>query len=812
MTTDVQPNHDASVDFLKWYAPQGMWVLMAIATDKKSINTQTFVPADEHLLRAWLKEHGTKNIYFHVNPTSRALRKKAEREDVKELGWLHVDIDPRVGEDIESERARALGLLQQPRDGIPKPSAIIFSGGGYQGFWRLEDPMPINGEEQAYEEAKLYNLALELSFGADHCHNVDRIMRLPGTINWPDKKKAAKGRVPTLAAVVELNDATYKLDTFTPAPPVQIGGGGFASAPSSSKTRVEVNVSGNIPRLSPDLSELDEFGVPDRIKVIIVQGSHPEETKKGDNSRSAWQFDVICNLVRCNVPDDMIYSVITDPDFGISEGILEKGANAERYAKRQIERAKEEAINPILREFNERFAIVGNIGGKCRVIEEVEDEALGRFRMTRQSFDDFRARYARVYVRLPDPTSPTGFKDVPAGKWWLVHPQARYYDYITFAPNKDTPKAYNLWRGYGVTARPGVKHQPFLDHALNVICKGNKEHYDYLIRWIAYGVQHPHLPGEVAVVLRGGQGTGKSRFAEWIGRLYGRHSLHISNPSHLVGNFNSHLRDCSFLFADEAFYAGDKKHESILKTLITERSVMIEAKGVDAEQQSNCIHLLIASNNNWVVPAGMDERRYLVLDVGDNHKGNHKYFAALMKALDEDGAENLLHYLLTLDLGDFNVREVPKTDALGEQKKFSMSAEDEWWYTKLREGAMLPEHRTWETRVRTEELQADYFERVRNTGVQRRATQTALGIFLGRACGDDYPQNLQLMEKVSKMGADGYMREVTARVRYYVFPSLEVCRKRFEDRFGIKGDWLTSPELDLGPQQEKGNDDDTPPF
>ena len=27
------PDYNASVDFLKWYAPNGMWVLMAIATD-----------------------------------------------------------------------------------------------------------------------------------------------------------------------------------------------------------------------------------------------------------------------------------------------------------------------------------------------------------------------------------------------------------------------------------------------------------------------------------------------------------------------------------------------------------------------------------------------------------------------------------------------------------------------------------------------------------------------------------------------------------------------------------------------------------
>lgn len=326
MTDLPSPDHDASVDFLKWYAPQGMWVLMAIATDKKSINTQTFVPADEHLLRAWLKEHGSKNIYFHVNPTTRALRKKAEREDVKELAWLHVDIDPRVGEDIESERARALGLLQQPRDGIPKPSAIIFSGGGYQGFWRLEDPMPINGEETAYEEAKLYNLALELSFGADHCHNVDRIMRLPGTINWPDKKKAAKGRVPTLAAVVEINDAKYSLAGFTRAPvsPAAVVKSEIAA------TSVE------------SLDELDRWNVPDRVKRIIALGRDDQVAPRPgkDVTRSGWVWDALCNLVRCKVPGDVIAGVFLDKRWPIAESVLEK-ASPQAYLERQLRNAQE---------------------------------------------------------------------------------------------------------------------------------------------------------------------------------------------------------------------------------------------------------------------------------------------------------------------------------------------------------------------------------------------------------------------------------------------------------------------------------------
>ena len=71
---------------------------------------------------------------------------------------------------------------------------VVFSGGGYQAFWKLETPISINGDLGRAEDAKRYNQQLELLFGGDNCHNVDRIMRLPGTVNVPDERKRTKGR------------------------------------------------------------------------------------------------------------------------------------------------------------------------------------------------------------------------------------------------------------------------------------------------------------------------------------------------------------------------------------------------------------------------------------------------------------------------------------------------------------------------------------------------------------------------------------------------------------------------------------------
>lgn len=677
---------DEAIAHLKWLRPAGPWTLTAIPPDRGPTRTETFGPETEADCLRWLEKQTAAqlNLYFMVNPARTKLDSKAKKEDVEELAWLHVDIDPKKKPDlpddekaahIETERARILPLLRAFK---PPPTVIIDSGGGYQGLWRLEEPPFIGGNITGAEEAEAYNQQLEIMLGGDSCHNCDRILRLPGTINWPNEKKRKAGRKPRLASVIERHDDKeyiYSLGDFTAAPRVQSDDGGL-SAP-------KVRISGNLPRLK-DIDELPEAVTP-RTRMLIVQGDDPDDQLRYA-SRSEVTFAVCTELVRAGCDDDTIAAVLLDPDFGISAHTLAQKRSTD-YAARQIQRAREEVEEPMLRYLNERHAVISDIGGKCRVVGEVLDRNLTRprTRISKQSFEDFRNRYMnqKVQVGVTKEKAPAY---APAGKWWLEHPMRRQYDTMVFAPGREVPEAYNLWQGFACDARPGDAHQPFLDHLRDNVCQGDEEHYTYLISWMARAVQKPGEQGHVAVVLRGGRGTGKGTVAQIFGSLWGRHFLHISSAKHLVGQFNAHLRDCVVLFADEAFYAGDKQHESTLKTLVTEDTLIVEGKGVDAEVAPNYVHLIMASNDEWVVPAGPDERRYFILDVGEAKKQDKAYFRALHKAMNEGGREALLHFLMTLDLSDFEVREVPQTDALRDQKEESLPPLDAWWLDVLQSG------------------------------------------------------------------------------------------------------------------------------
>jgi hypothetical protein len=764
----LRPTEDLVALYLSDFYPEGPWVLTAIHTDRSGTITKTFSPDTVEQMKEWVVTHNVDhhNLYYHVGIPKRELNRKAGRDDIDAVLWLHVDIDPPTGIDIEISRQQALSMLENGKDGIPPPTVVVNSGGGVQAFWRLNERIVIGGDVAKAEKAKSHNQRLEVVFGADNCHNIDRIMRLPGTVNWPNARKRRKGREPKLATVEYFKkDRSYDLVRF---PPLQT-----TQSMTSNVEGTDLELSSHVERV--DVDDLDKWEVADRVKVICVQGMHPDEIKDGDDSRSAWLFDALVRLVKCKVPDQVIYSIVTDPDMGISESVLEK-SDSDRYARRQIARAKQHAIDPQLLEMNERHAVIRNWGGKCCVIEEVMDDSMDRSRLTRISFGDFRNGYCHRQVEVGK-TNDGEPKYRPLGDWWIKNPQRRQYSKLTFAPGKETPGSYNLWRGFGVQSAAGDCRM-FLDHLKQNLCDSNDEYFQYLTHWMARAVQFPGRPGEVAIVLRGDQGTGKSFFAKEFGSLFGRHFLTVSDPKHLVGSFNSHLRDVVLLFGDEAFFAGDKKHESVLKTLVTDDQINIESKGIDVEVSRNFTHLILASNSDWVVPAGSSERRFFCLDVQSHKKQDSDYFKRLSDHMLTGGREALLHYLLALNLKEWNVRKVPQTDALASQKVLSLPPMEEWWFSKLDNGRLCDDENFWADSILCDALIQDYIRYTQAFNISRRGNATQLGRFLRRLV-----PSLNRTQRVVACEDDmGEMKRQRAYV--WQFPPLDVCRELWEKKYG----------------------------
>jgi hypothetical protein len=177
-----------AISFLEQLRPGGPWVLTAITPDGPTI-TITAHTTDE--IELFIREHnGKRNQYYSVNPTKTAMFKKAAKKDIAAVEYLLGDLDPQGEETSEQAKARYLSQLESFE---PRATATIDSGNGIQGLWKLDPSIPLgDASESIIADVEARSAALMLRLGAKAgTQNIDRILRLPGTI--PTQQSEAEG-------------------------------------------------------------------------------------------------------------------------------------------------------------------------------------------------------------------------------------------------------------------------------------------------------------------------------------------------------------------------------------------------------------------------------------------------------------------------------------------------------------------------------------------------------------------------------------------------------------------------------------------
>jgi hypothetical protein len=349
------------------------------------------------------------------------------------------------------------------------------------------------------------------------------------------------------------------------------------------------------------------------------------------------------------------------------------------------------ASQPEITEMNTKHAVISDLGGKCVVMGWVPSVFTpGTSEPGFQTFQAFRDRYLNRYITVS--TGENSKRDVSLGSHWLTHRDRRQYEGLDLVPNGPAvlpggQHGYlNLWRGWGVQPQAG-DWRLIQRHIAEVLADGDGAFEDYILRWAAWKFQNPGgVPG-VALVLRGGKGSGKGTWGDILMRIIGAHGIQVFNTQHVVGKHNAHLQNKLFLFSDEATWAGDRDAERVLKGMITEKAMMIEPKGINAFAWPNRLGIYMAANNKWVVPASHDERRFAVNSVSERWKQNPDYFRPLIAEIANGGAAAMLWALMRKDLDGWHPAEnIPQTKALFEQKLQGLTGLQQWWVNMLSVG------------------------------------------------------------------------------------------------------------------------------
>ena len=128
LSNPVIPDSKGAVQFLGHVHPAGPVHLVAIYESAR-VEARTFMLDDLTELHEWIdSRQGLANLYWHANELQPGVSHvKAKKSDVLCGLYVHADID----DTNAFERIAALS---------PPPTFVIFSGGGFQVFYRLSEP------------------------------------------------------------------------------------------------------------------------------------------------------------------------------------------------------------------------------------------------------------------------------------------------------------------------------------------------------------------------------------------------------------------------------------------------------------------------------------------------------------------------------------------------------------------------------------------------------------------------------------------------------------------------------------------------
>ena len=291
--------------------------LIAISTDRRSPLGRWFGEDAAGASKWALTQNGLGHgVYWTVNSATPNLHKKPSKAQIVAARLLHVDIDPAA--DGSFDRA---GVLHKLANFEAPPAFVIDSGGGLQAFWRLAQPT------DDFKKVEAVNQALADVFEGDNCHNIDRLMRVPGTINFPNSIKLKRGREPKLAKlVVQDEGASVDLDNM-----VRI-----------------------IQRFSDNALLLHQGSAAPRKTPAIIEGGHIALTThkiradrelwsvimdRDDGRRSERVLCVAGMMVRRGYSDEDIAKILTDRSLPISGHCYDQ-TDPVRAAERAIKKAR----------------------------------------------------------------------------------------------------------------------------------------------------------------------------------------------------------------------------------------------------------------------------------------------------------------------------------------------------------------------------------------------------------------------------------------------------------------------------------------
>ena len=270
-----------------------------------------------------------------------------------------------------------------------------------------------------------------------------------------------------------------------------------------------------------------------------------------------------------------------------------------------------------------------------------------------------------------------------AWREWKHRPDRRVVcmENVGFDPTESDPNILcNLWDGWPTEPREG-KCTALLG-LLQYLCSNEpnaNEVYQWMLDWLAYPIQHPGAKMQSAIVMHGGQGTGKNLFFEHYMEIFGLYAI-VLDQTALEDRFNADWAQKKlFILADEVLARQDMYSiKNRLKGFVTGKQIRVNPKNVTAHEETNHMNIVFLSNEKMPIVLEDDDRRHCVIWVPP--KQEDAFYQAVKEECRNGGVAALHHYLLNRDLGDFQPwTRPPMTQSKQDLIQLSLGSEERFF-------------------------------------------------------------------------------------------------------------------------------------
>lgn len=314
---------------------------------------------------------------------------------------------------------------------------------------------------------------------------------------------------------------------------------------------------------------------------------------------------------------------------------------------------------------------------------------------------------------------------------WLEHPARRTVlpEQVVFDPagEHDPAATCNLWAGWPTQPKSGSCDR--LLELLQWLCSDEdnpQEVTAWILKWLAYPIQHPGTKMQTAVLMHGPEGTGKNTFFGAVRAVYERYGG-IFDQVQLESQFNGWASGKLFMIGNEVVTRAELYHQQgRLKNMITEREWQINEKNLPTRLEQNHCNFVFFSNRIDIAKLDREDRRYCV--IWTPQALSKDFYLDVAEELAAGGAAALHDHLLNLDLGDFNAHTKPPTTR-SKRELIELSLDStERFYRDWQEGDLGVPFAP----CRSRDLYEVYLHWARRTGVPKPAPEYVMLAAIGK--------------------------------------------------------------------------------